>query len=68
MARNSAGELPVASGEEGNSAKDDFDPPALVQTVEPAVGSCNHPVGGDQGTSAYTPAFETNDIDQETGL
>lgn len=68
VASDSAGELPVAAGEKGNSAEGDFDSPALVYTVEPTVGSCDHPVGAHQGTSAYTSAFETNDVNQETGL
>lgn len=65
---NDTGVTSGATREKSGGAKDNGDPPDLVDAIVPAVGSSDYTAGADQGTSAHTRAIEADDGEKKTSL
>lgn len=68
MNHDSAGLDSGTAREECGGAKHNVEKPSLVDTIKPAVGSGDHSVGTDEGTSAHTGARDTGVGSEKTSL
>lgn len=59
---------PGASGKECHRSKNNRYEPTLIDTIEPAVSSCQQSGRGDKRRSADTHVYIIDDGDDQTGL